>query len=121
MPYRCHYCGAIHCKQHRLPENHDCDGVEFLSPPGRRFRDKTTGRVVQDGDSIQAPEPIEPKYSVGTRPDPEYESSPDVELTTEAKLRRLSENASTTNERKHPEFSEPVIDRVLSWIKSKWM
>jgi len=24
LSYSCNYCGAIHCKVHRLPENHDC-------------------------------------------------------------------------------------------------
>lgn len=24
LPYRCKFCGMIFCKNHRLPENHDC-------------------------------------------------------------------------------------------------
>lgn len=27
MPYRCKYCGRIFCADHRLPENHECDGI----------------------------------------------------------------------------------------------
>lgn len=26
MPYRCNYCGSSYCKDHRLPENHNCSG-----------------------------------------------------------------------------------------------
>lgn len=118
MPYRCSYCGGIHCKQHRLPEKHDCDGVELLSPPGKRFRNKATGRVVEPGDAIQAPEPIEPRYTVGTRPEPEYESSPDVELTPEAKIRRHMENSegkATANR----ESYIPLYDRLINWLRSK--
>jgi hypothetical protein len=118
MPYRCSYCGGIHCKQHRLPEKHDCDGVELLSPAGKRFRNKATGRVVEKGESIQAPEPIEPRYTVGSHPDPEYESSPDVELTPEAKMRRLMENRGAGTADKGDTYT-PLYDRLLNWLKSK--
>lgn len=118
MPYRCSYCGGIHCKQHRLPEKHDCDGVELLSPPGKRFRNKATGRVVDHGEPIQAPEPIEPRYTVGTRPEPEYESSPDVELTPEAKMRRLMENNERSTDQTHETYT-PLYDRLTTWLKSK--
>lgn len=28
MPYKCRYCGGQFCSAHRLPENHDCPGLE---------------------------------------------------------------------------------------------
>ena len=28
MSFTCHYCGEKYCSKHRLPENHDCDGLE---------------------------------------------------------------------------------------------
>ena len=28
MSFTCHYCGEKYCSEHRLPENHDCDGLE---------------------------------------------------------------------------------------------
>lgn len=28
MPYECKYCGHQFCSEHRLPENHDCHGLE---------------------------------------------------------------------------------------------
>ena len=28
MSFTCHYCGKKFCSEHRLPENHDCDGLE---------------------------------------------------------------------------------------------
>ncbi len=28
LPYRCKYCGGTFCEEHRLPENHDCDGLD---------------------------------------------------------------------------------------------
>lgn len=35
MPYKCRYCGGRFCSDHRLPENHDCPGLEsFQGGPG---------------------------------------------------------------------------------------
>lgn len=28
MPYRCSYCGSLHCQEHRLPESHACSGAD---------------------------------------------------------------------------------------------
>ncbi len=28
LPYRCKYCGGVYCVEHRLPEEHDCDGID---------------------------------------------------------------------------------------------
>lgn len=28
MPYRCSYCDRTFCSKHRLPENHECDGLK---------------------------------------------------------------------------------------------
>lgn len=84
--YRCHYCSGPFCPDHRLPEPHDCDGVEFLSDTGKLFQSKFSGEVVESSEGVERPEPIEPRYTVGSSPDPEYESSPDMELPPEAKL-----------------------------------
>ena len=37
-PYRCAYCGELVCREHRLPENHNCTGErlsENESPIGK--------------------------------------------------------------------------------------
>lgn len=28
LPFRCKYCGGTFCDEHRLPESHDCDGLD---------------------------------------------------------------------------------------------
>lgn len=28
LPFTCRYCGAQFCTDHRLPENHECQGLE---------------------------------------------------------------------------------------------
>lgn len=34
MPYQCRRCGGTFCSEHRLPENHDCPGLEWGDPVG---------------------------------------------------------------------------------------
>ncbi|MHA1734419.1 MAG: AN1-type zinc finger domain-containing protein [Promethearchaeota archaeon] len=36
LPFRCKYCGGNFCKEHRLPENHDCHG-DYKHPVARKF------------------------------------------------------------------------------------
>ncbi|MFB6110638.1 MAG: rhomboid family intramembrane serine protease [Halodesulfurarchaeum sp.] len=37
MPYQCRLCGATFCSEHRLPENHECPGLEQWNDPGGVF------------------------------------------------------------------------------------
>ena len=37
MPYNCRHCGATHCSEHRLPENHNCSGLRNWNDPGGVF------------------------------------------------------------------------------------
>jgi len=37
MPYVCNQCGHPYCSQHRLPENHDCVGLENWNDPSGVF------------------------------------------------------------------------------------
>lgn len=37
LPYRCAYCGGTYCGQHRLPENHDCPGLDDWGDPDGVF------------------------------------------------------------------------------------
>lgn len=37
MPYVCNQCGHPYCSQHRLPENHDCVGLEDWNDPDGVF------------------------------------------------------------------------------------
>ncbi|WP_081603663.1 rhomboid family intramembrane serine protease [Natronorubrum tibetense] len=33
MPYNCRHCGGTYCGEHRLPENHDCTGLQNWNDP----------------------------------------------------------------------------------------
>ncbi len=44
MPFRCKYCEKMFCSEHRLPENHDCEGLKSLK------------NKVERGDFVMFPE-----------------------------------------------------------------
>ncbi|MEM0058235.1 MAG: AN1-type zinc finger domain-containing protein [Candidatus Bathyarchaeia archaeon] len=37
LPFKCPYCGGYFCTEHRLPENHECPGLERAHIPTREF------------------------------------------------------------------------------------
>jgi membrane associated rhomboid family serine protease len=37
MPYQCRLCGGTYCSEHRLPENHDCPGLDSWGDPDGVF------------------------------------------------------------------------------------
>ncbi|WP_232687450.1 rhomboid family intramembrane serine protease [Halobacterium zhouii] len=37
MPYRCRLCGGTYCSDHRLPENHNCPGLDEWDDPNGVF------------------------------------------------------------------------------------
>ena len=37
LPYQCRHCGGTYCSEHRLPENHDCPGLDEWNDPGGVF------------------------------------------------------------------------------------
>lgn len=46
LPFRCQYCDAVYCKEHRLPEAHDCDGVSFKINLGKHFESNSFDEIV---------------------------------------------------------------------------
>lgn len=74
-----------------MPEAHACDGVRFLSDPGKRFESKFTDQIVYEDEEISGPEPMDVEQTVGSTNTPDYESSPPVEVRTDEE----SANAST--------------------------
>ncbi len=36
MPFRCKFCGKVHCERHKMPENHTCPGLLGLRREGAR-------------------------------------------------------------------------------------
>lgn len=63
MGYSCNFCGGYHCADHRLPEKHNCTAL----------------RIRKSSSETQSSGTGSDRLTVGTTPDPTYESSPDVE------------------------------------------
>ena len=40
MPFKCKFCGNTYCSEHRLPENHDCVGLEIYREEWKNKPDK---------------------------------------------------------------------------------
>lgn len=40
LPFRCSYCGRSFCEFHRLPEGHDCEGLDVLRRPKTEWRER---------------------------------------------------------------------------------
>ena len=65
MPYECHRCGGTFCSEHRLPETHDCAGLNRYNGAagtGRldsEFSGSGSGSTAREEDSLleQAPSP----------------------------------------------------------------
>ncbi|MCG1002403.1 MULTISPECIES: rhomboid family intramembrane serine protease [Halobacterium] len=51
MPYQCRLCGGTFCSKHRLPENHDCPGLDEWNDPGGVFDSGFDDSVTQSSES----------------------------------------------------------------------
>ena len=49
MPYQCRYCGGTYCADHRLPESHDCPGLDQWDDPDGIWEDDDDGGVFDSG------------------------------------------------------------------------
>ncbi|WP_440991044.1 rhomboid family intramembrane serine protease [Haloarchaeobius baliensis] len=49
MPYTCNRCGGKFCGTHRLPENHDCPGLQWDDPQGVWAEETTDTSSGSDG------------------------------------------------------------------------
>lgn len=57
LPYQCRRCGRTFCSEHRLPENHDCPGLNEWDDPEGVFSTggpTTSGRTTQARDATSS-------------------------------------------------------------------
>src|SRR6056297_1935477 len=66
MPYNCRHCGGTHCSEHRLPENHDCSGLQSWNDPDGVFDSGFDESV--NGSSASTTERIMAKLPIDTGP-----------------------------------------------------
>ncbi|MFQ5975505.1 MAG: AN1-type zinc finger domain-containing protein [Candidatus Hydrothermarchaeales archaeon] len=48
LPFKCKFCGNIFCSEHRLPENHQCVGLEMYKEESRTKPGKWVYEPFQD-------------------------------------------------------------------------
>ena len=63
MPYHCRHCGGTYCAEHRLPEAHDCPGLENWGDSGAVF-DSGFDETVETGGSSSGG--VTDRFSVDT-------------------------------------------------------
>ncbi|PSP55498.1 rhomboid family intramembrane serine protease, partial [Halobacteriales archaeon QH_7_66_37] len=49
MPYQCRHCGGTHCAEHRLPESHDCPGLDDWQGKSGPVFDSGFDATIDDG------------------------------------------------------------------------
>lgn len=64
MPFRCKFCDESFCSAHRLPENHDCEGLRDYTD-----RSREEGKI---GYEVMKEEPADRVATVGTRTEQDW-------------------------------------------------
>lgn len=54
MPYRCDHCGGTYCGDHRLPESHNCSGLQNWDSPGGVFDSGFDDSVNESESTLQS-------------------------------------------------------------------
>ncbi|MDS0477717.1 rhomboid family intramembrane serine protease [Natrinema sp. 1APR25-10V2] len=65
MPYNCRHCGGTYCADHRLPENHDCSGLQNWNDPQGVF-DSGFDDSANSGNSASRASRVADKIPVNT-------------------------------------------------------
>ena len=55
LHYRCNYCNQTFCADHRLPEQHDCPGLEIVNAVDSRWFSKDTDIDPREAQEIELP------------------------------------------------------------------
>lgn len=112
LAYVCDYCGAAFCQPHRLPEAHDCRNISQARPPtsvaheSGAVTDKSRGAKsageIDLGElrerAKQETQPysiVEVEETVGTTPEPDFASSPDVAIDGSIASEETSDEPTT--------------------------
>lgn len=129
LAFECNYCGESFCQAHRLPEAHDCTHISKARPPTsagdepEAFSDLSRGAATAEDIDLaelrqraetedQPYSVVEVEHTVGTTPDPEYDSSPDVAV--DGSIARDSESVDVENsDREEKSISRTAVLIVL--------
>lgn len=120
LAFECNYCGTSFCQIHRLPEAHECTNLSDARPPtsatdeADAFTDWSRGAESIDEIDLgklrerakhenQPYSVVEVEETVGTTPEPGFDSSPDVAV-----------DGSIAGQNESVEDGEHDLDRVSS-------
>jgi len=113
LAFECNYCGESFCQSHRLPEAHDCANISSTRPPtsagdeADAFIDRSRGAESADeidlknlherakSETTTPYSVIEVEETVGTTPEPDFDSSPDVAV--DGSIARENETVEVTS------------------------
>jgi len=125
LAFECNYCGKSFCQSHRLPEAHDCANISSTRPPtsageeADAFINRSRGAASADeidlknlrerAKSETTPySVIEVEQTVGTTPEPDFDSSPDVAV--DGSIARENEAVEvTTKEREDISINRTAV------------
>jgi len=115
LTYRCSYCNQTLCQSHRLPETHDCPNLANARPPTSVGQTANADLDLSRGMDKSLPEIDKPElrkraeaeaegqpysvaevqHTVGTKPEPNYEPTPDVAV--DGSIKREEGTGAVTN------------------------
>jgi cobalamin biosynthesis Mg chelatase CobN len=129
MPYECDYCSGTHCKNHRLPERHDCSWKDAesdeddegwfssaLNTAGdRRERVKAGGVTKTTAEQSQKHRTVEPQTVGATASSEEIidDRSPDVAVDGSVKKDDGAQTDEERNQSSGTRWKRAVIVAVL--------
>ena len=116
LTYKCSYCDQTLCQSHRLPETHDCPNLANARPPTSLGQTANADLDLSRGIDKSLPEidmaelrkraeaeaegqpysVAEVQHTVGTKPEPNYEPTPDVAV--DGSIKREEETGAVTNQ-----------------------
>ena len=116
LTYKCSYCDQMLCQSHRLPETHDCPNLANARPPTSLGQTANADVDLSRGMDKSLPEIDKPElrkraeaeaegqpysvaevqHTVGTKPEPNYEPTPDVAV--DGSIKREEGAGAVTNQ-----------------------
>jgi len=88
LPFRCKYCGGIFCSEHRLPEKHECPGLEKKMPIILPSREEKLPKYVEPEEEYEIPvkpkrklEPWKPIFELPAKPKYIFSKTEIIHLT----------------------------------------
>lgn len=116
LTYKCSYCDQMLCQSHRLPETHDCPNLANARPPtslgqtanadldlsrgiNKSFSEIDMSELRKRAEAEAEGQPYsvaEVQHTVGTKPEPNYEPTPDVAV--DGSIKREEGAGAVTNQ-----------------------